>query len=581
MSIIKILPEIISNKIAAGEVVERPASVVKELVENAIDAYSSKIMIEIEKGGKTLIRVSDNGIGMDHDDALLALERYATSKIYNEKDLFSIKTLGFRGEAIPSIASVSRFYIETNFKGSETGTKIFVEGGKIKKVSEAGLPTGTMITVKQLFFNVPARRKFLKTDNTEFSHIADTTARIALSRPDIRFRLFHNGKIVKNWPAVSDSSVRIADVLGHSANKDFYSIDHTHNGFSVAGWISSPMITRTASSGIYVYVNGRFVKNRIVQHALFEAYSERLMKGRFPLAVLFLSVPSDCVDVNVHPSKNEVRFADPKTVHNNIVSCVQKTLNNAEKKKWEMYQIAKPEKACVSDPVASFKTDIGNRFYENGKQTDYDVGKTKNLQQKVIWSKKFFGGLRIVGQLHDTYILCESDEGLVLIDQHAAHERILYENIKKKRPSLSIAQKQIVPEIFEVNFQEKNILEKIIPDLSKSGLQIEPFGKNTFVVKAVPGYLSGKEIRPIISEIIDAMAEVELSTGLSKQTDKCLMLIACHSAIRSNQSLSKEEIKELLDQLDACENSSCCPHGRPTWVKWDLAFLEKTFKRIV
>lgn len=580
MSVIKILPEILSNKIAAGEVVERPASVVKELVENAMDALGSKIIIEIENGGRSLIRVSDNGVGMDPDDALLALERYATSKIYDEKDLFSIKTLGFRGEAIPSIASVSKFYIETNIKDSETGAKIFVEGGKIKNVSEAGAPVGTMITVKQLFFNTPARRKFLKTDSTEFSHIADTTARIALSRPDVRFRLFHNGKMVKDWPAVSDSSLRIADVLGHSTQKDFYSIDYKHNAFSITGWISSSSVTRTSSRGIYIYVNGRFVKDRIVQHALFEGYSGKLMKGRFPLSVLFIDIPCDQVDVNVHPTKNEVRFADSASLHNAIATSVKTALNHAEKAKWNTYHITEPEKTHVSDLIADFQTNKKTTAYESAEKRTCHMSRPVGHKQEVLWYNSFFSGLRIIGQLHHTYILCESNEGLVLVDQHAAHERILYEKIKKKS-SLTAVQKQIIPETFEVNFREKDILEKIIPDLSKSGLRIEPFGGSTFVVKSVPVLLSGKEIRPIIFEMIDVSADVGFSAGLSKKIDQCLILMACHGAIRANQSLSNEEIKELLDQLDVCDNSSSCPHGRPTWVKWDLVFLEKAFKRIV
>jgi DNA mismatch repair protein MutL len=579
-SIIKILPEILSNKIAAGEVVERPASVVKELVENAIDAHSSSIIIEVEKGGRSLIRVSDNGTGMNPDDALLAMERYATSKIYNEKDLFSIQTLGFRGEAIPSIASVSRFYIETNVKGFSTGAKIFVEGGTIKKVSETGAPEGTMITVKHLFFNTPARRKFLKSDSTEFSHVADITARIALSRPDIRFKLYHNGTTVKDWPAVSDSAARIADVLGVSTNTDFYPVDYKHNAFSITGWVSSSKVTRATSRGVYVYVNGRFVKDRIVQHALFEGYNGRLMKGQFPLAVLFIHIPFDQVDVNVHPTKNEVRFADATRVHNATVTSVKSALNHAEQTTRETYKTMEPEKAYVFDPVLSFKTGSGQGAFDAEKHMCH-MSRPAEPQQEPLWHNSFFRGLRVIGQLHHTYILCESNQGLIMVDQHAAHERILYENIKKRKASLNAVQKQIVCETIDLNYREKDILEKIIPDLATLGLHIEPFGGDTFVVKSVPALLSGKDIRPIILEIVETMADVGFSDGLSKKIDQCLMLMACHGAIRANQHLSTEEINGLLDQLDACDNSSCCPHGRPTWIKWDLTFLDKSFKRIV
>jgi DNA mismatch repair protein MutL len=291
MTHIKILPEILSNKIAAGEVVERPASVVKELVENALDAGSSRVVVDVEKGGRSLIRVSDNGSGMGHDDALLALERYATSKIFKDQDLFAINTLGFRGEALPSIAAVSRFELTSRAAAADTGTEIRVEGGKIKDVSEVGAPPGTMVTVRQLFFNTPARRKFLKTIGTEMGHIADMVARIALGAPAVGLRLSHNEKIVKDWPAASKPLDRVVDVLGKDLKNSLNAIEFCNNGISVAGWIASPLVTRRTSRAIFIYVNGRFVRDRIVQHALFEGYSQRLVKGQFPVAVIFIVRP--------------------------------------------------------------------------------------------------------------------------------------------------------------------------------------------------------------------------------------------------------------------------------------------------
>jgi len=290
MSRIKILPEILSNKIAAGEVVVRPASVVKELVENALDAHSRRIIVEVEKGGRALIRVSDNGIGMSHDDALLALERYATSKIYTDRDLFSINTLGFRGEALPSIAAVSRFEMITRAQDEDAGTEISVDGGKIKKVSETGAPTGTMLTVRQLFFNTPARRKFLKSVTTEMSHIADTVARIALAQPDVQFRLIHNNKTVKDWPAVESPRQRVIDVVGRDVQDNLHPIQYARPGIKISGWVSTPRVTRSTSRGMYMYVNRRFVRDRIIQHALFQGYSQRLVKGQFPVAVVFIDV---------------------------------------------------------------------------------------------------------------------------------------------------------------------------------------------------------------------------------------------------------------------------------------------------
>ena len=326
MSKIKILPEILSNKIAAGEVVERPASVVKELVENSLDAGSTRIRIEIEKGGRALIRVSDNGFGMSHDDALLALERYATSKIYKDQDLFSIRTLGFRGEALPSIASVSRFVLTTRESASDGGTEIKVEGGKIKAVSEIGAPAGTMVSVKQLFYNTPARRKFLKSIGTEMSHIADIVSSTAMGRPDIQFKLIHNAKTIKNWSPTTSPFDRVIDVVGKDLETALHPIEFVSNGISISGWISSPQITRKTSRGMFVYVNDRFVRDRIVQHALFQGYSQRLVKGQFPIAIIFIRVPFDQVDINVHPTKNEVRFGQQQQIHDAVKEAVAQTL---------------------------------------------------------------------------------------------------------------------------------------------------------------------------------------------------------------------------------------------------------------
>ncbi len=343
MSKIKILPEILSNKIAAGEVVERPASVVKELLENALDAGSTRIMIDIEKGGRSLIRVSDNGSGMGRDDALLALERYATSKIYKDQDLFRIHTLGFRGEALPSIAAVSRFSLVSRDPSADVGTQISVEGGKIKNVTEVGAPKGTMVTIRQLFFNTPARRKFLKTIGTEMGHIADKIGSIALGHPGVQFRLTHNDKIVKDWPSTSAPLDRVVDVLGGDLKNTLHSIEFQNNAVSISGWISSPRTTRRTSRGLFIYVNGRFVRDRIVQHALFEGYSQRLVKGQFPIAALFINVPFEEVDVNVHPTKNEVRFARQRDIHEAVRQAVAQTLFETDKSSWDTRKAFKNE----------------------------------------------------------------------------------------------------------------------------------------------------------------------------------------------------------------------------------------------
>jgi len=569
VSQIKILPEILSNKIAAGEVVERPCSVVKELVENSLDAGSTRVIIEIANGGLSLMRVSDNGIGMNRDDALLSLERYATSKIYKDRDLFSINTLGFRGEALPSIASVSKFSLITRDEISEAGTEIFVEGGTIKRVTEIGAPMGTMMTARHLFFNTPARRKFLKTVKTEMGHIVETVANIALGWPDVQFKLYHNGKTVKNWYSSSDPFNRVLDVVGNDMRNELLRIKVEDKFVSGEGWISSYRVSRKTSRGIYIYINGRFVRDTGIQRALFEGYAGKLIKGQFPVAVIFIRVPYDQVDVNVHPTKHEVRLSQQKQVHKALTGAVSEVLHIADQPKWTAKNFPGQKSFFVSEPVARYSKSIK------------DIPDSPAIQ-KSLWEKKRFSDLRVVGQFHDTYILCESDEELVLIDQHAAHERVLFEHLKKLSMNSKIEiQTLLMPETIDIGHREAHMLEKLIPDLKKLGLEIEPFGGTTFVVKSVPAILADREIKPIILEIAEKMLESGLTQGLEKTIDQCLMLIACHGAIRANQRLLDKQIRALLAQLDECENPSHCPHGRPTWISRTLESLEKSFKRIV
>ncbi len=615
MSRIKILPEIISNKIAAGEVVERPASVVKELVENAIDAKSTRIMVEIEKGGRSMIRISDNGIGMNHDEALLSLERYATSKIHNDSDLFSIQTLGFRGEALPSIASVSRFSMITRDEASETGIHIQVDGGKIKKVSEIGAPTGTMITIKQLFYNTPARRKFLKSINTEMGHIAETVASIALGWPESQFRLNHNDKKVKDWPLAPDPFGRVLSVLGRDMRGALHKITFETEDVSISGWISAPTITRSTSQKIYLYVNGRYIRDRGLQHALFEGYRGRLMKGRFPVAVLFIDVPFEQLDVNVHPTKHEVRFSGYRNVYEALKAAVFKSWDSIEKSKWkhaeapaidnsdqESFVMSPPPKerdiplwkgqtkrlpftsdtlrskgkAIVSEPAKDYSAT--EQHASAGRETSF--ADTERAVGKEEGRK--FGRLKVLGQFHNTYIICESDSGLMLIDQHAAHERILYEKLKTRSSTNPYpAQKLLIPETFDIGYREASVLEKLIPDFKQFGLEVEPFGGNTFVVKSVPALISDHEVSPLILSMVEKVMDMGFSQGIQQVLEECLIIMACHGAIRANHSLSDIEMKALLDQLDQCDNPSHCPHGRPTWISWTLNSLEKSFKRIV
>lgn len=623
MSKIRILPELISNKIAAGEVVERPASVVKELMENALDAGSRRIMVEVDKGGRSLIRVSDDGSGMNHDDALLALERYATSKIYSDADLFSINTLGFRGEALPSIASVSRLTLVTRPTDSDSGTQIRVEGGKIKQVSEVGAPPGTMVSVAHLFYNTPARRKFLKTVNTEMGHIADIVASIALGRPDVQFQLIHNSKTVKSWPAAADQTERVLGVLGADMHAEIFQIEKESQDVAVSGWISSPRMSRKTTRGTYIFVNGRFVRDRVIQHALFEGYTQRLVKGQFPVAVVYIAVPFDQVDVNVHPTKSEVRFAKHRMVHDLVRSAVAETLDRQDRPQWEQrrsglkgkWREAHSAKSEAQSNVGEARTDFrdstgfradakpafkfrgsriqppagpGSRKFHRtrpapGGDTDtWRFEPATRREQADLWPKKRFSDLVVIGQIHNTYIVCESQDGLILVDQHAAHERIMYEQLKKRsQGSKAQAQKLLVPETVELGYREAAILEKLLSEFEGIGLEIEPFGGNTFVVKAVPELLAGREVKPLILDIVEEMAAEGFSAGPAQSIDECLKIMACHGTIRARQALDEKQLQGLLSQLDQCENPSHCPHGRPTWIRWTVKELEKAFHRIV
>jgi DNA mismatch repair protein MutL len=619
MSHIRILPEILSNKIAAGEVVERPASVVKELLENALDADATRIMVEVEKGGRSLIRISDNGSGMAPDDALLSIERYATSKIYSQEDLFSIRTLGFRGEALPSIASVSRFVLVTRAQGSDAGTEIRIDGGKIINVSEIGSPIGTMVEVKQLFFNTPARRKFLKSISTEMGHIADIVSSMALGRPDVQIKLHHNGRIVKDWIGVSQPYDRVTAVLGKELHNRLFRVRHEDSRLILSGWIGSPDVTRTTSRSVYIYVNHRIVKDRVIQHALYEGYAGRIMKGQFPMAVLFLSVPHDTLDVNVHPTKNEVRFAHQKDIHDAVKQAVATALNQGDALSWggkyfrkgemvsavsekkDVFHAAAPivqqglpardkgaDRSAVSgrragepvpDPAADLDRRTGKRFSEK-PPTPFQASETTSFQTE-LWGKRRFADLKVLGQFQGAYIICEAGQDLVMIDQHAAHERIVYEHLKKRQGTQVESQGLLMPETIDFGYREATVLEKMIPELAKLGFKIEPFGGQTYLVQSVPALLKNSDVKPLVIEIVEKWIEDGSGTITDRAMDDTLKIMACHSAIRASQRLEDLEIKTMLKQLDACEQPSNCPHGRPTWIKLERRFIEKLFKRIL
>ncbi len=527
MTQIRILPEILSNKIAAGEVVERPASVVKELIENSIDAESTQIVVEVKKGGRDLVRVSDNGVGMDHDDVLLAIERHATSKIRDENDLFSIATLGFRGEALPSIASVSDMEIVTRTKSSTVGTRIMVQGGMIGEVSEVGAPEGTMISVNRLFFNTPVRRKYLKTDPTEMGHISDTVMRTALAWPGIHFKFFHNQKAMANWAPTPTPLNRIAEVLRNGLEDRLHEVDYkdgNDNGnIHVRGFVASSEITRSTSRGLYVYVNGRFVRDKVLYHAIMEGYAGRLMKGKSPVVVLFVTLPHAQVDVNVHPAKSWVRFEAPREVHNTIAKAIAATLQKSDRPVWGQQPGPKP--SYTPRPYTIFP--FHGKISESAAKPLPEAYIPSVEPAPRLWEEKAFSSLRVIGQLHNTYIVCESEDGLVLIDQHAAHERIVFESLKAAYQRSDIpVQGMLIPERLELSHREASVLDTLLKDLGGMGVDIEPFGGRTYLVRSVPDILTGKPVKPMVMEIIEKVAEIGFASGLHRAVDECLIIMA-------------------------------------------------------
>ncbi len=600
MSSIHILPEAISNKIAAGEVVERPASVVKELMENALDAGATRLRIEIEKGGRALIQVADDGCGMNGDDALLAIERYATSKIGSDEDLAAIRTLGFRGEALPSIAAVSKFILESRPAAADVGSRVEINGGKLVKVSQSGAPLGTMVTVAQLFFNTPARRKFLKSVTTEMGHIADTVTRFALGYPQVRIKLRHNGRTVKDWPAGVDGRQRAAQVLGEDVAEHLVSVAAERPHLKLTGWVAKPRVTRTTARGIFCFVNGRFVRDPVLRQALLEGYRGRLMKGQYPLAILFVTVPFDRVDVNVHPTKHEVRFARPQAIHDGVAAAVADTLTRAEAPLWQApkpditISESKPEPPQVAERRTVFESpgpkvpsddkplNLEEASVDPPAQTPATSQAPPARHQQPLWEQPQASALEVIGQLRGTYILCQSPRGLTIVDQHAAHERIRYEALQARLASgRGTSQRLLLPETFDLGHREAGILSDLLDGINALGFEVAPFGGTTFAVKAVPTLLGAAQAAPILRDVAEHVAESGLRSRLDKALQAGLMVIACHSSLRARQRLSSGRNARPRRPAVAMRHSGHCPHGRPTWVDLETKELERRFGRIV
>jgi DNA mismatch repair protein MutL len=592
MSSIRILPENVANQIAAGEVIERPASIARELLDNAIDAGADRINIRIEDGGKRLIRISDNGIGMDRDDLLLSLERHSTSKISAMSDIFAIRTLGFRGEALPSICSISRMEILSRPTDQIIGHRLSASGGKLLSIDETGSAVGTSITVRDIFYNTPARLKFLKGDKTETGYIMDTVSRIALPFNHIHFKVDDGDKNLLSIPASDNEINRFAALLGRSAASSLIEATGDANGCRVSIFMASPENSRNKGDRIFIYINNRSIRDRLVIRSVLDGYGQRLMKGRYPQAFVFLEIDPSLVDVNVHPAKQEVRFQQSHLIYQAISSIIDRALKSRFTPFFETaygeeraMQMAYAPETKVSEPPWVYSAPDKNGLpvlieaepvREVLKEKISSCPTIKPLQETLLKESP-----RLIGQLRDTYLLFQAEDGLLIVDQHAAHERILYEKLKKGHREMKIdIQPFLIPVKIEVSLKDGRVLEENMDKLTRLGFELDHFGGSTFLLRSAPATLGSADWETLILDLIPAL-EKNAPVGIEKSMDDILIVMACHGAIRARQTLSQREITQMLEELDRLDIPTNCPHGRPVFKKIVYSEIEKMFKRII
>ena len=679
MGRIHVLSETVANQIAAGEVVERPASVVKEMLENSLDAGATRIKISVEAGGKKLIQITDNGCGMVRDDAMLAFERHATSKIKDTDDLLSISTLGFRGEALPSIASVSRLHLETRAQEEAAGTVVEINGGKISRVEEAGLPLGTSITIRDLFFNVPARKKFLRAESTELSHIASLVTHYALAHPDKHFELHSATNALLVAPPVTGHRERIYQVFGRETLDQLIPVaavqplehvglpqpppwrrevedeemDESGRGarsttageMRIHGFASKPEIQKLNRNSIFVFVNGRLIRDRLVQHALTEAYRNIIPPTVYPVVLLFLELPAGEVDVNVHPSKTEVRFRQQTVMHDFVRNTVRAALMKARPVPQFMREIR-------AHATASAGLTPGARDWEASSGMAGDVSKAPLLAEDarnrapygpatgrgfalqapvapaMSARLRFEGGiaveanaaipvargleslpiapaipdhgcapaldvheeeptlaslttLRPLGQIRNSFILAVNEDGLWIIDQHVAHERVLFERVLKQRAGQRVeSQRLLMPLVLELSPAQQAVFAEISDELQHNGFEAEPFGARSVAVKVAPAGVDAAAVEHMLHELLDQISREEQSLNLEKIRARIAASIACHAAIKVNMPLEQNKMEWLLAELAKTDHPMSCPHGRPVVLRYSVKDIQKAFKRI-
>jgi DNA mismatch repair protein MutL len=665
MGRIHVLPEHVANKIAAGEVVERPASVVKELLENSLDAGSTRIRIQIEAGGKKLIHITDDGCGMVRDDALLAFERHATSKIRNAEDLLSIATLGFRGEALPSIASVSRLHLETRASDQESGTLIEIYGGKIFRVEEAGLPAGTSIAIRDLFFNTPARKKFLKSESTELAHIASLVTHYALAHPDKHFELHSATHSLLVAPPVGGYSERVYQVFGKDVLDQLIPLAAelplarvglpqpppwrreqedadaaaaaAPGSLRLHGFVSKPEIQKLNRNSIYTFVNGRLIRDRLIQHALTEAYRNILPPTVFPVVLLFLEMPSEEVDVNVHPSKTEVRFRQQSVMHDFLRDSVRAALMNArpvpqfvteirahptaspslapgvrlpgagaaEAPAWHYGAAAVQEFALQSSqatvvserfqfadaisveanaalPVARFprQTFAGTAGAAESPEAAHCAPAIADEADPVIEIPSL-ASLKPLGQLRESFILAVNHDSLWIVDQHVAHERVLFEKVLRQGEQQSVeSQRLLMPIVIELTPAQQAVFSEISDELLRNGFEAEPFGARSIAIKIAPAGVAATQVEHMLHELLDQFSREDQALNLDQIRGRIAASIACHAAIKVNMPLEQNKMEWLLAELAKTDCPMTCPHGRPVVLRYSMKDIQRAFKRI-
>jgi DNA mismatch repair protein MutL len=612
MGRIRLLSETVASQVAAGEVVERPSSVVKELVENSLDAGARKIDVVIRRGGISLVRVIDDGCGMDRDDALLSLERHATSKIRSAADLQAVATMGFRGEALPSIASVSRFRLTTREAGDIAGTEILVNGGKIDVVRDGGEAPGTQIEVRSLFYNLPARRKFLRSENTESRNIEHQIHLQAIGHPEIGFSLMRDDRILFQLPAAATLGDRIRDLYGVELLQRLVEVDRPASAkIRISGFIGQAGLSRQNRSQQLVFVNGRAIESSLITGAVREGYHTALMKGQYPVTFLFLELDPGAVDVNVHPAKREVRFRDPNSVREAVVRCIRQTLQQARADWQEKFhrpvrptqtapvsvtaapdlhlrpEITAPEATHRELPHLGAVTGVvdpgrlqGPEIVEQAERR-FDAAATwPPLQSQQGNIKPAQQQFEIIGVLSKLYVLMENSNGLVLVDQHAAHERVLFEQLRRRMEQQGVpAQKLLLPQTFDVPPRDADWIEHNLSVLQRMGIGIESFGPNTFKIDSLPSFLDVSDAAQFMRKVIDDLKSASNSASAMRLGEEMIAKTVCRHAVKANDPLRYPEVEKLIRDLLGCDLPYCCPHGRPTMIQISLAELEKKFGR--